>query len=137
MNCYARGFRWAVVIGILQDWLFAIPGIVIPHAVLLFAGADPVPQPVWPAYAFLLLLLLSLVYIPAAVDPYKYSFFAALTVLARVAGVIFFFVIWPGAFPPLPGYIDLGLTVVQGTLLLLAFVTAGPVVPPVPVPTRR
>ena len=101
----------------------------IPQAVLELVGADPVPQHVWPAYASLLLVLLSLFYIPAAIDPYRYGFFAVFAVFARVGGVIFFFVLYPGAFPPLLGYIDAILTLAQGTLLVLAYSTAGPPTP--------
>src|SRR5206468_846182 len=93
------------------------------------AGADPVAPPVWPAYACLLLLLLSFFYVPAAVDPYRYSSFALFAVVARVGGVIFFFALYPGAFPPLFGYIDLTLTLLQGALLVLALLAAGPKVP--------
>jgi hypothetical protein len=129
VNKYAYAFRWAVIAGILQDWFFALPGIFVPAAVLQFAGAAPVSTPVWPAYACLLLMLLSFFYIPAAVDPLRYSSFAVFTVIARVGGVIFFFVLYPGAFPPLLGYIDLTLTLLQGILLGLTFITAGPAVP--------
>ena len=39
MNKFARWFRWAVFVGILQDWFFALPGIFIPNAVLGFHAA--------------------------------------------------------------------------------------------------
>jgi hypothetical protein len=129
MNRFAIAFRWAVVAGILQDWFFALPGIFLPSAVLQLANADPVVPPAWPAYACLLLVLLSLFYIPAAIDPFRYSSFALFTVIARVGGVLFFFVLYPGVFPPLFGYIDLALTLLQGSLLVLALIAAGPQVP--------
>jgi len=129
VNKFAIGFRWAVVAGILQDWFFALPGIFIPSAILQFAKADPVAPPVWPAYASLLLTLLSFFYIPAAIDPFRYSAFALFTVIARVGGVIFFFLLNPGAFPPLFGYIDLTFALLQGSLLVLAMLAAGPKVP--------
>jgi hypothetical protein len=118
-----------VVVGILQDWFFALLGIFIPSAVLQFAKADPVAPPVWPAYASLLLTLLSFFYIPAAIDPFRYSAFAVFTVIARVGGVIFFFLLYPGSFPPLFGYIDLTFALLQGSLLVLAMLAAGPKVP--------
>jgi hypothetical protein len=131
-NKYAIAFRWSVIAGIVQDWFFALPGIFIPAAIIQFAGTDPVVPPFWPAYACLLLMLLSFFYIPAAVNPYRYSLAAVLTVFARLAGVIFFFVIYPGAFPRFFGYIDLTLTLLQGTLLMLAFITSGPKIPQIP-----
>ena len=94
------------------------------------AGADPVTPGLWPAYACLLLMLLSIFYIPAAVDALRYSTFALFTVVARLGGVIFFFVLYPGAFPPLLGYIDLTLTLLQGLLLALTLINAGHAVPP-------
>ncbi|HEY7326935.1 MAG TPA: hypothetical protein VH592_04820 [Gemmataceae bacterium] len=129
MNKFAVMFRWAVIAGIIQDWFFALPGIFIPSAILQFAGAEPVTPPTWPAYACLLLMLLSFFYIPAAIDPFRYSSFALFTVIARFGGVIFFFFLYPGAFPPLFGYIDLTLTLLQGSLLVLALIAAGPKVP--------
>jgi len=130
VNKYAIGFRWAVVLGILQDWFFGLPGIVIPNAVLALAGADPVLHTEWPAFACLLLMLLSFFYIPAAVDPFRYRPYAVLTVLARAGGVLMFFGLYAGRFPPLMGYIDLTFTVVQGVLLALAL-WAGPPVEPI------
>ncbi len=129
MNKFAIAFRWAVIAGILQDWFFALPGIFIPSAVLQLANADPVPTPIWPAYACLLLMLLSFFYIPAAIDPFRYSSFALFTVVARLGGVVFFFLLYPGTFPPLFGYIDLTLTLLQGSLLALALFAAGPKIP--------
>jgi hypothetical protein len=129
VNKYALWFRWVVIAGILQDWFFALPGIFIPNAVLGLAQADPAIQPIWPAFACLILMLLSFFYIPGAVDPFRYSPLAALTVVARFGGVIFFFLLYPGKFPPFFGYIDLTLTVLQGTFLILALYT-GPVAEP-------
>ena len=121
MNKFTRWFRWIVVAGILQDWFFALPGIFIPNAVLAFAQTAPAAQPIWPAFACLLLMLLSVFYIPGAVDPFRYAPLAALTVVARAGGVVFFFLLYPGQFPVFFGYIDLTLTGLQGTLLTLAF----------------
>lgn len=120
MNKHAIWWRWAVFLGVFQDWFFAIPGMFEPNAVLAFAGAEQAfAQPVWPAFACLVLLLLSLLYIPSALDPFHYLPHALLTVLARAAGVVFFFVLYPGRFPVLLGAIDLTLTILQGTLLFL------------------
>jgi hypothetical protein len=129
VNTYAIWFRRAVLLGILQDWFFALPGIFIPNAVLAWVGADPALEPVWPAFASLLLVLLSVFYIPAAIDPFRYLPAAVMTVLARFAGVLFFFVLYPGRFPALFGYLDLTFGLVQGALLLLAL-RAGPVSEP-------
>jgi hypothetical protein len=126
MRKYGRYFRWAVIVGILQDWFFALPGIFIPNAVLGLAGTEPAVQPIWPAFACLLLMLLSIFYIPGAVDPIRHAPLAALTVVARAGGVVFFFFLYPGQFPTFFGYVDLTLAVLQGTLLALTLLE-GPV----------
>jgi hypothetical protein len=119
-NRYARWWCWAVVLGILQDWVVAIPGIFVPNAVLGLV-AEPAAQPVWPAFACLLLFLLSLFYIPGARDPFTHRTAAILTVVARGAGVIFFLVLWRGQTPAWFGYLDLTFTVIQGALLWLTY----------------
>jgi hypothetical protein len=129
MNPYAIWFRRVVILGILLDWFLGLPGIFIPNAVLAWARAAPSVDPVWPAFASLIVVLLSLFYIPAAADPYYYKPLAVLTVLARVAEAGFFFVLYPGVFPPAFGYIELILGVLQGALLVLAL-RAGPVAQP-------
>jgi hypothetical protein len=119
-NPYATAFRWAVVVGIIQDLIVGIPGIFAPNAVLSIV-AEPVPNPVWPAFAANLLVLLAMFYIPAALDPFRYRIVAIMTVLARAAGVVFFLVIWRGAAPAWFGYLDLMFGTVQGILLVLAY----------------
>lgn len=121
MNCYARWFRGFVIVGIVQDLVMAGPGVLFPDFVLGVLGIEVVGEPVWPAFAALLLVLLGLFYIPAAVDPLRYFPVSVLTVLARLAGVIFFFVIYPGRFPLLFGLIDLFFFLTQGSLLVLAW----------------
>ncbi len=119
-NRYALWFRWAVFIGIAQDWLVALPGIFIPNAVLGLVS-EPVAQPVWPAFACLLLFLLSLMYIPGALDPLTHRGTAILTVVSRAKGVFFFLILWRGQTPGWFGYLDLTFTVVQGLLLWLTY----------------
>ncbi len=118
MNSYAYWFRRFVVLGILVNLFFAIPGSFIPNAVMGIVGVPPTLDPIWPAFASWLLLLLSLFYIPAASDPFKYRTIAWLAVFARVAGVIFFFGIWQ--MYPLFGFIDLFFAAAQGITLILA-----------------
>ena len=116
---FARWFGWAVFLGILQDWAVGLPGIFVPNAVLKVAKADRAAQPVWPAFASLLLVLLSLFYIPGALDPYRFRPNAILAVAARAAGVVFFLGIWRGRTPAWFGYLDLTFTALQGSLLWL------------------
>jgi hypothetical protein len=117
---YEAWFGRAVWLGILANWFLAIPGIFVPNAVLGLAGQTPdLEHPVWPAFASLLLVLLSVFYIPGAVNFQRYKVVAILSVLARLAGVIFFLVLWPNLYPAF-GYIDLFFAVIQAPLLFLA-----------------
>jgi hypothetical protein len=113
-------FGRAMWLGILADWALGIPGIFLPNATLGLARQTPdLEHPVWPAFASLLLVLLSLFYIPGAVDLRRYKVTAILSVAARPPGVIFFLFLWPRLYP-LFGYIDLSLTILQAPLLFLA-----------------
>jgi hypothetical protein len=132
MNCYTRWFRIFVVLGVLQDLLMAGPAIFFPGFVLDALGIEVLGEPIWPAFAALLLVLLGLFYIPSAVDPFRYLPVSVLTVLARAAGVTFFFILYPGRFPLIFGLIDLTFFLVQGPLLFLAWRT-GPQSAPKPI----
>ena len=118
MNTYSVWFGRVVILGILVNLFFALPGIFAPVAVVNWVGIGPIYQPLWPAFASLLLLLLSLFYIPGAIDPFRYRPIACLSVISRFAGVIFFFVLW--RMYPLFGAIDLVFGLVQAILLWLA-----------------
>jgi hypothetical protein len=120
---WAGWFGLAMWLGILADWVLGIPGIVWPNAVLAWAGqTQALETPVWPAFASLLLVLLSLFYIPGALNPHRYKATAVLSVLARPPGVIFFLCLWPHWYPAF-GYLDLFLFAIQAPLLYLALRT--------------
>ena len=127
MNRYAEWFRRIVFLGILVNLFFALPGTFIPNPVLELVGIEPARDPVWPAFSSSLLILLSLFYIPAALDPLRNRAAAILTVFARVSGAVFFLLLWPHGAEGVRtfGYLDLVFAIVQGTLLFLAF-RAGP-----------
>lgn len=118
MNKHATWFCRAVWAGIIADWVLGIPTIFWPEGVLKLLGMRPTEDPVWTAFAALLVVLLSLFYIPGASDPYRYRFNAWLAVLARPPGVIFFLLYKPGFYPAF-GYLDGALFLAQFPLLLL------------------
>lgn len=118
MNKHAVWFRRAVWAGIVADWLLGLPTIFAPEWVLGVIGARQTLDPTWTAFAALLVVLLSLFYIPGANDPYRYRFNAWLAVLARPPGVIFFLFYMPGFYPAF-GILDGVLFLVQFPLLLL------------------
>src|SRR5262245_66526695 len=99
MSAEARWFGRAVWLGILADWVLAVPTIFAPRWVLQTLGFRPTGDPVWTAFAALLVFLLSLFYIPAATNPARYRFNAWMTVFARPPGVVFFLILNPGHYP--------------------------------------
>lgn len=120
MNQYAVWFRRVVFLGILVNLSLALPGMFIPNPVLEIVKIEPARDQIWPAFACNLLVLLSLFYIPAAINPFRHRLSAVLTVFARVGGAVFFLLIWSeGA--RLFGYLDLTFAIVQGLLLWAAF----------------
>ena len=119
-NAWAKWFRAAIVLGIVQDVVLGVPALIWPNETLQFLGFAPVAEPVWIVFAALVLLVLAAFYLPAAIDPYKYPLVAWLSVLARPPGVLFFFLLYPGVYP-LFGIIDAVLSVIQISLLLLTF----------------
>jgi len=118
MNKHAKWFKWAVWIGILADWLLALPVIFAPEAVLDLLGLRATQDPIWTAFAALLVFLLSLFYIPGANKPYRYRLNAWFAVFARPPGVIFFLILYPDLYPPF-GLLDGALFLIQFPLLLL------------------
>jgi len=106
-------------VGIIQDWALGIPAIFAPEKVLKMTKQRPTGDPVWSSFAALLLLLISLLYIPGAQDPHRYRRTAWLSVMARPPGVLFFLGLRRGTYP-LFGIIDALLFLAQGPLLYLA-----------------
>lgn len=117
-NPWAPWFCRAVWLGILADWALGIPTIFAPERVLDTLGFRPTGDPVWTAFAALLVVLLSFFYIPGAHAPFRYKFNAWLAVLARPPGVVFFLLFRPGAYPAF-GLLDGVLFLIQFPLLLL------------------
>ncbi|MDI5891629.1 hypothetical protein [Halomonas rhizosphaerae] len=105
-----------VSLGVVANLVLAVPAVFAPNAVIALVGGAPVAETVWPAFAGWLLILLSLFYLPAAVDPIRYRIIAELTVLARFAGVAFFTLLYPQFL--LLALFDLFFGVTQGALLL-------------------
>jgi hypothetical protein len=103
----------------VADWILGIPAIFAPGWTLALFGQEPTPETSWVAFASFLVVLLSLFYIPGAVDPYRYPASAWLAVAARPPGVFFFLWLYPGRYPAF-GFLDLGLFLIQAPLLYLA-----------------
>ena len=89
-NRAAAWFGRVVWLGILANLALAIPTLVAPERMLVIAGLPPASPLLWPRFAAWLLILLSALYVPGAVDPFRYRRPAQLSVLSRLAGVLFF-----------------------------------------------
>ena len=119
MNSAATWFRRFLWIGILQDVLMGMPAVFAPNWLLETLGQRPTQDPIWTSFAGLLVLALGMLYIPAAIDPYRYTLTAWLATIARTFGVFFFFVLNPGIYPAF-GAIDLLFFVLQISTLIPA-----------------
>ena len=104
-------FRRLMWLGIAANLALALPTLIVPVMVLELFGL-PVPSVImWPRFAALLLVLLSLFYMPAAIDPIRYRPNATLALVSRLAGVLFFFLVHPEYW--LFGAFDLAFLVPQ------------------------
>jgi hypothetical protein len=117
----ARLFSWSVYAGIVVNMLLVFPAVFAPDTVTQWFGLEPASPAIWLRFSGWLLLLLSIFYVPAALDPDRYRLAARLAILARFAGAAFF--LGQIALADLPrGYLPFGLAdlafgVVQGLLL--------------------
>jgi hypothetical protein len=111
-----RWFSRVVWVGIAANLALAVPTLVMPARMLAFSNL-PITEPLlWTQFAALLLILLSAFYVPAALDPRRYLLVAWLSVLARLAGVVFFILLQPREYHML-GYFDLMFFVPEAALL--------------------
>ncbi len=124
-NKYAIWFGRVVWLGVIVNFCFVIPGLIVPQRLLAVLNLDPTNTVIWVQFSVWLLALLTLFYIPAAMNPYQYRANAYLAVFARYAGTVFFFcaVLFCGYDRPylVPGLIDLAFAVPQTILLYLAY----------------
>jgi hypothetical protein len=115
-----RWFSRVVWVGIVCNLALAVPTLVAPGPTMALTGVPPASPLLWPQFSALLLILLSIFYIPAALDFVRYRITAWSTVGSRLAGVIFFVGFQPAAYHML-GYFDLVFFVPEAVLLTLAF----------------
>ena len=119
MNKHATWFRRVLWVSIIFDAVLALMTIFFPNSTLRMLGQRPSDDIFWTAFAGMELLLMVLLMVPAARDPYRYRKTAINTVIARFGLAFFFLLLWPGRYP-LFGFIDLFWFVVLAPLLYLA-----------------
>jgi hypothetical protein len=123
-NRSAVWFQRVVWVGIAANFALAIPTFLAPERMIEFSSVPPATPLLWVRFSALLLMLLSLFYIPAARDCIRYRPVAVLTVLSRLAGVLFF-ATQPAAYRQF-GLFDLVFLIPEGILLLLVSRSAVP-----------
>ncbi|MGB7444801.1 MAG: hypothetical protein WA919_27350 [Coleofasciculaceae cyanobacterium] len=118
MNAYARWFGGLVLLGVVVNIVLSVLALLIPEQLLAFFNLEPTMPLVWIRFAANLLILLSLFYIPGAINLYHYKANAFLAVFSRLAGFTFFLT-QPRDYL-LFGLIDITFAIPQAILLLLA-----------------
>jgi hypothetical protein len=122
-------FKRVVWIGILANFALAIPTLLVPARMVELTGIPPATPLLWVQFSALLLILLSIFYMPAGIDYVRYYATAWMTVGSRLAGVIFF-VGFQSREYHMFGYFDLVFFVPEAALLFAATRAAG-------IPSRR
>jgi hypothetical protein len=114
-----RWFQRVLWFGIVANLGLAIPTMLAPARMLVLSGLPDASPVLWTQFSGLLLVLLSVFYMPAGVDLDRYRAVAWLAVGARLAGGVFFVGFQPSAYHRL-GYFDLAFFVPEITLLTAA-----------------
>ena len=112
-------FKRVVWVGILANFALAVPTLVVPARMVELTGIPPATPLLWVQFSALLLILLSIFYMPAGIDYVRYYATAWMTVGSRLAGVIFF-VGFQSREYHMFGYFDLVFLVPEAILLTLA-----------------
>lgn len=126
MNAYAKWFSRVVWLGIaINVVFFVIPACFFPEQLLSFLQMQiPVPI-IWVQAAGMLLFIISVFYIPGAIDPYRYRATAWLSIFPSRAFGATFFIISVLFFGQDLGFLSIALVdlcfgVVEAILLTLA-----------------
>jgi len=112
-------FKAVMWLGIAANVVVALISIVWTQAVLTLLGLEMAQPLVWPRFAAVLLILLSIFYVPSAFDPLVHRYSAVVAVFCRFVGVAFFAVV--GGRYIVFGLFDLTFGLPQAVLLFLAW----------------
>lgn len=85
-----RWFRRVMWMGIAANLALALPTLAAPAAIIATASLPTATPDLWPRFSALLLVLLSVFYMPAGLDIDRYRATAWFAVASRLAGVVFF-----------------------------------------------
>jgi hypothetical protein len=112
-------FGRVVWLGIIANVAAAIPTLLVPDRLIAMLNLPEATPLVWPRFAAWLLILLSLFYMPGAIDLDKYRVTAKLSVFSRLAGVVFFWLTQPREYRMF-GTFDFVFLVPETILLTIA-----------------
>ena len=86
-------FRRVVLLGVAANFAVGITCMLAPVMVIDLLHLEPATPLLWPRFSAFLLMLMSVFYIPGALDPTGKRFEAWWTVGCRAGGVIFFAIV--------------------------------------------
>ena len=112
-----RWLKRVIWLGILANLALALPTLAAPDFMIDRVGLPTATPVLWPRFAGLLLVILSVFYTPAATDLDRYRIVAWFAIGSRAAGVLFFV---PQATYRMLGFFDLAFLVPELLLLLVA-----------------
>jgi hypothetical protein len=124
-NHYAKWYSRVVWLGILVNMIFVVGTFFFPLDFMKLWGI-PAPPAIWVRTSGMLLCIISIFYIPGAVDPMRYRWPAILAIVpSRAFGSTFFLTEtlafgWPMGFLSI-ALVDLVFGLVEGVLLYKAF----------------
>ena len=120
---YLTWFQRVMWLGIVANIVVAAISIAITPTVLDLLRLPPAQPLVWPRFAAFLLILLSIFYVPSALNPVRNRFAAVFAVICRFGGVIFFLIVGGGYI--VFGLFDFVFGLPQAILLALGLRGAG------------
>jgi hypothetical protein len=118
-NTAGRWFQRVIWLGIVSNLALAVPTMIAPERMIVLTRLPPASPILWVQFSGLLLILLSIFYMPAGIDFVRYRATAWMAVGSRLAGVIFFVGFQSREYHML-GYFDLIFLVPEAILLTLA-----------------
>ena len=128
-----RWFRRVMWLGILANLALALPTIAAPDMMIDLMRLPTATPVLWPRFAALLLVILSVFYTPAGTDIDRYRIVAWFAIASRTAGFLFFL---PQGPYRILGLFDLVFLVPQLFLLAMAVHGASGAPAAKPAPSR-
>ena len=120
----AQCFKVLMWLGIAANVIVAIISIIWTDAVLNLLHIEIAHPVIWPRFAAFLLILLSIFYVPSAIDPLYHRYSAVVAVICRFAGFGFFTIV--GGRYIIFGLFDLTFGLPQAVLLFFAWKLSQP-----------